>query len=269
MSKIEKALEKAKKKRDGKQQETRLKMASEVAAAGEKAPLYTKTKSVTLKDSHLEKYRIIAHSDDSGIINSYNLLRTQVLQRTRDKGYNTIMITSVVEEEGKTVTAINLAVSIAKEVQHTVLLVDTDLQNPKIQHYLGCSTTKGLSDYILDKAPLSELLINPGFGKMIVLLAGKPLSGPTEILDSPMIKKLVQEMKIRYPDRYVIFDCPPLLTMPDPIIFSSYVDGIILVVEAGKASRNQIREAIKLLDGKNILGLVMNKGKEIERSHYY
>ncbi|MBU4185724.1 MAG: polysaccharide biosynthesis tyrosine autokinase [Proteobacteria bacterium] len=269
MSKIEKALEKAKKKRDENRQETRLKVASEAAAAGENAPLYTQTKSVSLKDSHLEKYRIITHSGDSGIINSYNLLRTQVLQRSRDKGYNTIMVTSVVEGEGKTITAINLAVSIAKEIQHTVLLVETDLRNPKIQHYLGCSATKGLSDYILDKVPLSELLINPGLGKMIVLLAGKPLSGPTEILDSPMIKKLVQEMKARYPDRYVIFDCPPLLTMPDPIVFSSYVDGIILVVEAGKASRNQIREAIELLDGKNILGLVMNKGKEVERSYYY
>lgn len=270
MSKIEKALERAKKKRDGgKQQETRLEVASEVAAAGEKAPLYTKTKSVSLKGSHLEKSRIITHLDDSRIINSYNLLRTQVLKKTRDKGYNTIMVTSVVENEGKTITSINLAVSIAKEVQHTVLLVDTDLRNPKIQHYLGCSTTKGLSDYVLDKVPLSELLINPDLGKMIVLLAGNPLSGPTEILDSPMIEKLVQEMKARYPDRYVIFDCPPLLTMPDPIIFSSYVDGIILVVEAGKASRNQIREAIELLDGKNILGLVMNKGKEVERSYYY
>ena len=177
MSKIEKALEKAKKKRDENRQETRLKVASEAAAAGENAPLYTQTKSVSLKDSHLEKHRIITHSGDSGIINSYNLLRTQVLQRSRDKGYNTIMVTSVVEGEGKTITAINLAVSIAKEIQHTVLLVETDLRNPKIQHYLGCSATKGLSDYILDKVPLSELLINPGLGKMIVLLAGKPLSG--------------------------------------------------------------------------------------------
>ncbi|MBA3017116.1 MAG: polysaccharide biosynthesis tyrosine autokinase [Proteobacteria bacterium] len=269
MSKIEKALERAKNKRDENRQETRLKVASEVAAAGGNAPLYTQTKSVSLKNSHLEKYRIITHSGDSRTINSYNLLRTQVLQRTRDKGHNTIMVTSVVEGEGKTITAINLAISIAKEVQHTVLLVDTDLRNPKIQHYLGYGTTKGLCDNILDKVPLSELLINPGLGKMIVLLAGKPLSGPTEILDSPMIKKLVQEMKTRYPDRYVIFDCPPLLTMPDSIVFSSYVDGIIIVVEAGKASRNQIREAIELLDGKNILGLVMNKGKEPEQSYYY
>ena len=270
MSKIEKAVERAKKKRDENQQETRLKLASEVAAAGEKAPPYTKTKSVSLKNSHLEKYRIITHLGDSRIIDSYNLLRTQVLQRTRDKEYNnTIMVTSVVEGEGKTVTAINLAASIAKEVQHTVLLVDADLRKPKVHYYLGCDRAKGLSDYILDNVPLSQLLINPGFGKMIVLLGGKPLSGSTEILDSPMIEKLVQEMKTRYPDRYVIFDCPPVLTVPDSLIFSSYVDGIILVVEAGKTSRNQIRKAIELLDGKNILGLVMNKGKKVEQSYYY
>jgi len=193
MSKIEKAVERAKKKRDENQQETRLKVASEVPAAGEKAPLYTKTKSVSLKDSHLEKYRIITHLGDSRIINSYNILRAQVLQRTRDKGYNTIMVTSVVEGEGKTVTAINLAASIAKEIQHTVLLVDADLRNSSIQHYLGCNTAKGLSDYILDNVPLSQLLINPGFGKMIVLLAGKPLSGSTEIMDSAMSSSIVHQ----------------------------------------------------------------------------
>lgn len=269
MSKIEKAVQKAKKKRDENQREDLGKVSLEAAGADKSAPLYNQTKSVLLKNSHLEKSRIITHLNDPRIMNSYNLLRTQVLQRTRDKGYNTIMVTSVVSGEGKTITAINLAASIAKEVQHTVLLVDTDLRNPKIQNYLGCNSSKGLSDYILNNVSISELLINPGFGKMVVLPAGKPFSGSTEILGSPMIKKLVQEMKTRYPDRYVIFDCPPVLTMPDSIIFSSYVDGIILVVESGKTSRNQIRKAIELLDGKNILGLVMNKGKEIEQSYYY
>lgn len=269
MSKIERAVEKAKKKRDENQQKPRGKEAPDIGRAGENAPLYTQTKSVSLDNSHLEKYRVIKNLDDFRVMNYYNLLRTQVLQRTRDKGCNTIMITSVVEGEGKTTTAINLAASIAKEVQHTVLLVDTDLRKPKVHSYLGCNTAKGLSNYILDNVPLSQLLINPGFGKMIVLLGGKPLVGSTEILGSPMIEKLVQEMKNRYPDRYIIFDCPPVLTVPDSIVFSSYVDSIILVVEAGKTSRNQIRKAIKLLDGKNILGLVMNKGKKVEQSYYY
>jgi len=270
MSKIEKAVQKAKMKRDESQREDSGKVSLGPAVSDKSDPTYNQTKSVSLKKSHLEKSRIITHLDDPRIMNSYNLLRTQVLQRTRDKGYNTIMVTSVISGEGKTITAINLAASIAKEVQNTVLLVDTDLHSPRIQYYLGLNTNRGLSDYILNNVPLPELLIHPDLGKMVVLPAGKPFSGSTEILGSPMIKKLVQEMKTRYyPNRYVIFDCPPVLSMPDSIIFSSYVDGIILVVEAGKTPRNQISKAIEMLEGKNILGLVMNKGKEVEQGYYY
>jgi Mrp family chromosome partitioning ATPase len=82
------------------------------------------------------------------------------------------------------------------------------------------------------------------------------------------MQRLVQELKVRYSDRYVIFDCPPLLTVPDSLVFSSYVDGIILVVETGRTAKAQIRNAIELLDGKNILGLVMNRG-EATKEYYH
>ena len=83
------------------------------------------------------------------------------------------------------------------------------------------------------------------------------------------MEKLVEEMKRRYPERYVIFDCPPLLTVPDSLIFSSYVDGVILVVEAGRTPRDQIRKAIEMLEGRNIIGLVMNGVKEAKGAYYY
>jgi exopolysaccharide/PEP-CTERM locus tyrosine autokinase len=206
--------------------------------------------------------------DDPRATDCYNLLRTQVLMRTRDQGFNTIMVTSAVEGEGKTLTAINLAVSIARDVQQTVLLVDTDLRNPRVHTLLGCPEAKGLSDYLIRDVPIPELLLNPGVAKMVVLPAGNRLSGSTDILGSPKMERLVQELKNRYGDRYVIFDCPPLLTVPDSLVFSSYVDGIILVVEAGRTSKEEIRNSIELLDGKNILGLVMNRG-ESAREYYY
>ena len=83
------------------------------------------------------------------------------------------------------------------------------------------------------------------------------------------MEKLVWEMKTRYPERYVIFDCPPLLAAPDSLLFSTYVDGIFLVVEASKTPRKQIQEAIKLLDGKPLLGLVMNKFKGMLKGYYH
>jgi exopolysaccharide/PEP-CTERM locus tyrosine autokinase len=269
MSKIEKALERAKKQRHAGEKETPDKPAAPVHDIQDEPPEYLQTQVVSLDTGHLEKHRLMTFLDDAQVMDCFNLLRTHVLEKTRDKGHNTIMVTSVVGGEGKTVTAINLAASISRDVKQTVLLVDTDLRGPKIHHYLGCNTGKGLSDYFRHDTPVSELLINPGMDKMTVLLGGKPLSGPTEILGSPKMEKLVQEMKHRYSDRYIIFDCPPVLAMPDALVFSSYVDGVILVVEAGKTPREQIRKAVEQLNGRNILGLVMNKSKEKNRAYGY
>lgn len=269
MSKIEKAVERAKKKRLLSQQETQAQVPSEVSIPQEQGPSYTQTKVVSLDRNHLEEHRLMTILEHPEAKDCYNILRTQLLQRTRDKGHNTIMITSVVDGEGKTITAINLAVSIAREINRTVLLVDTDLRNPKIHDYLGCDTEKGLSDYLRRDVSMAELLVNPGLAKIVVLPAGKPLIGSTEILGSPRMEKLVKEMKARYPDRYVIFDCPPVLNVPDSLVFSSYVDGVILVVEAGRTPRGQIRKALELLEHKNIIGLVMNRVKEAQRAYYY
>lgn len=268
MSKIEKAVERAKSQRLDTQQVSPVQETHEAPRAAHD-PVYTQTKVVSLDTGHLEKHRLMTLLNEPQAVDCYNLLRTQLLQRTRDKGHNSIMVTSVVEGEGKTITAINLAVSIAREVKQTVLLVDSDLRNPKIARYLGWNGDKGLSDYLVDDVPVAELLINPGLAKMVVLPAGKPLSGSTEILGSPKMEELVEEMKCRYPERYVIFDCPPVLTVSDALVFSSYVDGVILVVEAGRTPRDQIRKAVEMLDGRNIIGLVMNAVKETRPGYYY
>jgi protein-tyrosine kinase len=270
MSKIEKALERAKKMREGGYHEIKaLERPAEVSGLDAREPVYTQTRVVPLNESHLEKQRVVTFPDNPEVMDHYNLLRTQVLHRTRDKGHNTLMVTSVVDGEGKTVTAINLAVSMSKEVNQTVMLVDTDLRHPKIHSYLGCSAEKGLSDYLQDDVPVSDLLVNPGLAKMVVLPAGKPLFGSTEILGSPKMEKLVAEMKRRYPERYVIFDCPPVLTVPDALVFASYVDGVILVVEAGRTTKDQIRKAVELLEDRNIVGLVMNKADSSSYGCYY
>jgi len=269
MSKIEKALERAKKRRQEVDGQTHGRGTEERPENQTDKPVYTETKVIPPDKKHLEKHRLMTLLDNPEVMDCYNLLRTQVLQRTRGKGHNSIMVTSVLAGEGKTVTAINLAVSIAREVNQTVLLVDTDLRNPKIDSYLGCDASVGLSDYFSREISLDQLLVNPGLAKMVVLPAGKPLQGSTEILGSPKMAKLVAEMKGRYPDRYVIFDCPPVLAVSDALVFSSYVDAVILVVEAGRSSRDQIRKAVELLQDANILGLVMNRGDGHSYGYYY
>lgn len=269
MSKIEKALERAKEMRYESQRQVQDRKSAEVSDLQGQKPVYTKTKVVSTDRGHLQRHRIMTLIGDPEATDHYNVLRTQILHRTRSKGHNSLMVTSVLDGEGKTITAINLAASIAKEMKQTVLLVDADLRNPRIHEYLGCNTQKGLSDYLLGDVSVAELLVNPGVAKMVVLPAGKPVKGSTEIVGSSKMEKLVREMKLRYPERYVIFDCSPVLAVSDALILSSHVDGVILVVEAGRTSRDQIRKAVELLEGRNLVGLVMNKAEVISRGYYY
>lgn len=270
MSKIEKALERARATRGEAQPEIAPgRQAPEAESESAAEVRYTQTRIVDLDKGHLEKHRLMTLVDNPDAVDQYNLLRTQVLLRTREKGHNVLMVTSVLDGEGKTVTAINLAASIAREVKQTVLLVDTDLRHPRVHRYLGTPMEKGLSDCLQYGTPVSDLLVNPGLSGMVVLMAGKPLLGSTEVLGSPKMEKLVKEMKRRYPDRYVIFDCPPLLTVPDALIFSSYVDGVILVVEAGRTPKDQIRKAVELLEGRHIVGLVLNRAQGSHYGYYY
>lgn len=218
--------------------------------------------TLELNRGHLERNRILLGSSDSKMVDCYSLLRTQILQRTREQGHNVIMLTSALPNEGVTVTSINLAISIAKELDQYCMLVDTHLRRAVIDDLMGFPAVKGLSDYLLHDTPIYDLTIRAGLDKLTILPAGDPITGSTEILGSPKMLTLVEEMKERYPDRYVIFNCPPLLTSPDALVFSSYVDAIVLVVEAGRTKKEQVYKALELLEGRNVLGTVFNKARE-------
>jgi protein-tyrosine kinase len=243
---------------------------SQIENAPEKSkPVYQRTRVVSVKEGALLENRILNQSSNAVVMDRYNLLRTRILERTRANGLNSILVTSVTKGEGKTLTAINLAVSIARDLNQTVLLVDTDLRSPTIHKLFGLDINGGLSDYLLHDVPLSDLLINPGMEKLVILPGGKRIPNSAENLGSPKMEALVQEMKQRYRDRYVIFDSSPVLNSPDPIVFSSYVDGIVLVVEAGKTTTHQITEVMNLLKGKNVIGTILNKATIREKDYGY
>ncbi len=252
MSHIERALQKA--------TEQRAKEGSPQAPEREAVvnPTYTTTRSLQVDEALLLQNRLVTVSANAAVVEQYNILKTRILQRTREQGLNTIMVTSTGPGEGKTLTAINLAISIARELTQTVLLIDADLRAPAVNRHFGFEADAGLSDYLFRDQLLAELLINPGIAKLTILPAGRPVGNSVEYLGSPKMRALVEEMKARYPDRYLIFDCPPLLTHADPLIFSDYVDGVLLVVEAGKTPERDIRKAVELLSGRLVLGCVLN-----------
>jgi exopolysaccharide/PEP-CTERM locus tyrosine autokinase len=206
--------------------------------------------------------------NDSPFADQYKILMTQILQKTKEEGLNTILITSPGDNEGKSITAVNLAISLAKEIEHTVLLVDADLRKPSLHQLLDINPAGGISDCLLNERPLADLLINPGINKLTILFGRKNLPNSAEVIGSPQMRQLIKEMKNRYPDRYIIFDSPPLLGSADTLILSQYVDGIILVVEYGKTQKDQIKKALELLKDKNLVGTILNKAMIPKREAY-
>lgn len=219
------------------------------------------TKVLSTDDRHLENNRIITHRSSPAVLDSYYVLRTQILQRTKHKRWNTLMVTSPRPREGKSVTSVNLAMTIACQPGYTSLLVDANFRTPMVRSLLGLTgSDAGLTDYLVDDTvEIPNLLVNPGIEKMVVLPSGKPLLGSTDLLATPRMEHLVHEIKNRYPDRYVIYDCPHLLEMPDALVFANYVDAILLVVEANRTRKEDLEEACRLLEGKNVLGSFLTK----------
>ncbi len=231
--------------------------------------VYTQTKVVKVPAETLRKNRVLAGSPEEPWVNAYKLLRTRVLHRLREMdNANTLAITSPAPGAGKSLTSINLALSIALEVNKTVLLVDADLRRPSLHTYLGLKPKYGLSDYLTRGIPLEKMLINPGIGRFVVLPAGRQRSDSAELLTSPRMEKLVKELKQRYHSRYIIYDLPPMLAVADVLAFAPYVDATMLVVEEGKSREEDIAHSCELLQKMNFIGAVLNKSRERTKGYY-
>ena len=230
-----------------------------------KVPLpivYSKTRVVECPEDLLRQQRIIAAFDQGPFVEGYKLLRTQVLHRLRENRWNVLGVTSPNEREGKTLTAINLSVSLAMETNQTVLLIDADLRKPSVHRLFGIDRPKGLADVLLDEEALENVLIHPGIGRFVFLPGGRPIPRSAEALTSPRMASLVEDLKHRYQSRIVVFDLPPVLTSADVLAFGPFLDALLLVTGEGMTRRHDIEEVIVRLKGAvSILGTVLNQAR--------
>lgn len=223
---------------------------------------YLHTRVVPAAARALRAHRVITGSQYDAVTTAYNMLRTQVLQRMVAAGWNALAITGPGQNQGKTLTAVNLAVSLAREVHHTVLLADFDLRRPRVHEYFGLKPKSGISDYLLNGAKIEDILINPGLERLVLLPGNTPISHSSEMLASPRTAQLVRELKSRYRSRFVLFDLPPLLAADDALAFAPHVDCALLVVEEGRTTREELGHALQLLGSTRLLGTVLNKSRE-------
>jgi len=228
---------------------------------------YTRTRTIPMPIHELREKRIITEQQNS-ISDAYRVLRTQVLQRLKEKNWNTLAITSPGNGAGKSLTAINLAMSLAREVDNTVLLIDANLRSPKLDKYFDFHAEYGLSDYLLQDKPLGEMLVNPeGVSRFVVLPAGRAIANSSEMLSSPKMQRLVEEVKHRYPSRIVIFDLPPLLESSDTLAFIPNADATLVVIEEGQTQEIELKQAFELLKGNEVIGTVLNKSYTTDKDY--
>ena len=229
---------------------------------------YTETKVVQCSQKHLRENRIIAGMGQNEYWDAYRILRTQVLQILRARRWSTLGITSPTPGNGKSLTAINLAISLAKEVNHTVLLVDFDLRRPSIHKYFGYDPEYGVGDYILNDIPINEILFSPSIARLTVLPGYQAIADSSEMITTPKMLKLMEELKTRYPKRLVIYDLPPLLVNDDALAFSPNVDAMLLVLEEGQTQKQELVRCLEILSEVNVIGTVLNKAKDVKEGYY-
>ena len=220
---------------------------------------YSQTRVVDLQAHQLANNRIFAINRNDPTSVNFDLLRTQILQKMDENNWRTIAITSPTPAVGKTVIAINLAISIVQQTNRTAMLVDFDLRQPRIGNYLGIPMEKSLNDLLEGDAELSEMLVNPGIPRLVILPTKNSVRNPSETLSSLKISNLVTEIRDRYESRVIIFDLPSLLHSDDAIAICPKIDCILMVVASGMSTKREIEDSLRHLSKSNLIGTVFNK----------
>ena len=213
---------------------------------------------------------------DSKLMHEFRVVKRPLIQNALGRGAgpvangNLIMMTSALAGEGKSFVSLNLAMSIAMEVDCTVLLVDADVVKPAIPQLLAIEPGKGLMD-VLTEPDLSfgDVLLRTNVERLSLALAGTPHRGASELLASDAMTRLLQEISGRYPDRIVIFDSPPLLATTESRVLASRMGQVVVVVEAERVTHSVLESALSTIDSCPVVLTLLNKARENDAGSYY
>jgi Mrp family chromosome partitioning ATPase len=220
---------------------------------------YTKTKTFSPDTAWLKSNRIVDVSGSDAAAAAFRILRTQVLQRMLEHHWRSIAVLSPGSDDGRTTTAVNLAISLASDLRHTVLLVEFDLKQPIIAKRLGIDAQVGADDVLRGDAGIEESLYHPdGYDRFVVMPGRAPMGGSSEMLTGPRCREIVAELRARYPDRLLVFDLPPVLGTDDALAFVPLVECALVVVAEGMTPRADLLRCMELLRNTPVVGTVLN-----------
>lgn len=214
---------------------------------------------------------IVALEEESPASEQYKILREQLKRLRTEAGIRTIAITSPVKRDGKTTVAVNLAAAIALEYEEKVLLIDADLRAPSVNRYFNGDVSPGLTDYLgsNSSAGVKSLIRETHLSGLSMIASGKPSRFASELLAKERMRKLLEEIRAQFPDHMVIIDSPPVLATPDPLVLGRQVDGVIMVIRAGKTPKDYLAKALGAFNSNKILGVVLNGADLGLGSKYY
>jgi protein-tyrosine kinase len=239
------------------------------ATPAQPQPARVATRVVELDPLQLERERILPAGAAGMHGGPYKMLRTQVLRRLDKLGVNSLAVVGTAADTGKTLTAINLAIAIAADSERTALLVDLDLRKPSVHRRLGIESAIGIDDCLRHGRPLQEAMVRLGGYKRLVILpaCGRSVDS-SELLSTRRTEETILEMRIRYKDRILVFDLPPVLQADDALAFARHVQAVLIVVAEGRTRRDDLLRTMDLLRDVPIIGTVLNGTREPVNTYY-
>lgn len=218
-------------------------------------------RSVVLNAEHLERNRVVAGLDDAPTADIYRVLRTRLLAQLGAGPGRVVAITSANAGEGKTLTAVNLAMSLSRHTAQAVTLVDFDLRKPGVAATLGVHTAAGVADYLRGAAELAQCAARSGTGSLTVIAGRGSCTDSSELLASHRVGSLLDTLRREHPAGVILLDLPPLLAADDTLVVLPHCTGVLLVLEEGRTQRADARRAIELVGNRALLGTVLNRAR--------
>ena len=225
---------------------------------------------IELNSVHLQSKRIISHDITDPRSRAFDMLRTQVLQSMDLKGWKTLAVTSPTPACGKTLTAVNLAVSIARQPDRSVLLVDLDFRKPQVAACLGLKCDEGVLSVLEGRTTLSDAIIPARVDNLrFMVLPTASTIRSSELISSRAMTAMLEDIKREYHSKTIILDLPPILSGDDVIAILPQMDCVLLVAAVGTTTVSQIKECNKHLQSAEVVRIALNKVLETSTDHYY
>jgi Mrp family chromosome partitioning ATPase len=231
--------------------------------------VFSRSRSVPVSRELIEQSRVLGPGGTGPAGQAFKMLRTQVLQRLKQRGLNALAVVSPTADDGKTFTAINLAIAIAGHEGHTALLVDMDLRRPSIHRRFGFEAELGIEQCLRGQCAIPDALVHPeGYERLLVLPASGPVELSSELIVAARARRLVAEIKARYPNRIILYDLPPVLDADDALAFLPQVDAALVVIAEERTRRDDVTRCFELLAETPVVGTVLNAVRGRAGSRY-